>query len=495
MLLHALLLAALAVSNQDSSTAASGPAAEPPAEMVETSSTVTVAGESLACTVRAGTQVARDEDGTERARLFHVSYLLDGADAATRPVTFLFNGGPGSSSVWLHLGAFGPRRVLMDPEGFPLPPPGRLVDNPHSLLDVTDLVFVDPVSTGFSRAAGDRSHEEFHGYQQDLESVGAFVERWTSEHDRWASPKFLCGESYGTTRAAGLAAWLQERHGMYLNGIVLVSAVLDFRTLRFDAGNDLPHVLFLPTYAATAHHHGRLGEDLADLERTLTEVEDFALGEYATALLRGASLPEEERGRIAGRIARYTGLDVEFVLERDLRVRPSAFTKELLRDRRLTVGRLDSRYTGRDRDASGEEREYDPSYAAIQGPYSAAINDYLRRELGYRTELPYEVLTGRVQPWDWSGAENRYLDVSEALRGAMARNPHLEVYLAGGYHDLATPYLAAEYTLDHLSMEPGYRRRIATAWFPAGHMMYVQEASLARLSEGLRAWYRELAER
>lgn len=478
------------------------PTPPPPEEVLSaTEHTVEIEGVAVRYRATAGNLLLKEEDGTPKASLFFVAYerLGEGAeddgtqdtvakrDPARRPVTFSFNGGPGSSSVWLHLGVLGPRRVDMGPEGWSPPPPYHLIDNAHSLLDVTDLVFIDPVTTGFSRAVPGEDDKEYHGIQEDIESVGEFIRLWTARFERWASPKFLAGESYGTTRAAGLSNYLQERHGMYLNGLILVSSILDFQTARFDVGNDLPYLLFLPTYAATAHFHQRLASDLQQLPLAdfLDQVEAFALGDYAAALMQGSRLSEPERDRVAARLASFTGLSEEFV--RDVHLRPQIFrfVKELRRDEGKTVGRLDSRFIGVDRDRAGERFEYDPSYAAIQGPYTALLNDYLRRELGYESDLPYEILTGRVRPWSFAEFENRYVNVAEDLRQAMARNPHLRVFVANGYYDLATPYFATEYTFDHLAYEPGFTERVEMGYYEAGHMMYIREASLVELKGDL----------
>ena len=453
----------------------------------ETSHTVTVSGRSLAYKATAGTLILKDEEGTRKASVFYMAYTLDGiSDPGQRPLTFSFNGGPGSSSVWLHLGLLGPRRVLMTDDGHALPPPYELVDNEYSLLDVTDLVFIDPVTTGYSRAVPDEDPQQFHGVEGDVEAVGEFIRLYTSRFERWASPKFLIGESYGTTRAAGLSGYLQGRHGMYLNGIMLVSSILNFQTARFDVGNDLPYILFLPTYAATAWYHQRLDGDLQrDLRSTLDEVEAFALGEYAQALIRGDTLGEHERERIADRLARYTGLSRDYVLQTNLRIRIHRFVKQLRRDERLTVGRLDSRFTGIDRDGAAETYEFDPSYAAIQGPYTATLNDYVRRELGFEIDLPYEILSGRVRPWNFGTYENRYVNVAETLREAMTRNPSLKVFVANGYYDLATPYFATQYTFDHLGLDESLRHNISMGYYDAGHMMYIHLPSLRQLKEDL----------
>ncbi|MHC4936529.1 MAG: S10 family peptidase [Planctomycetota bacterium] len=461
-----------------------------PPEPTTTEHTIRIGGAEIPYLATAGTLTLRREDGSERGHIFSVSYLRSGIeDTSRRPVTFVFNGGPGSSSVWLHLGMLGPRRVVMDDEGFPLPPPGRLVDNEHSLLDVTDLVFIDPVMTGYSRPAEGEEKGQFHGFREDVESVAEFIRLWTTRHERWDSPKFLCGESYGTTRAAGLAGELQGRHGMYLNGLMLVSSILQFQTARFDVGNDLPSILFLPTYTATAWYHGQLAADLQeDLPRALAEAEEFALGDYTLALMRGSRLEGEERERIAGRLARLTGLSEEFVLDCDLRPSISRFVKELRRDEGITVGRLDSRFRGRDRDDAGERYEFDPSYAAIQGPYTSCANAYLREELGYAFDMPYEILSERVRPWSYANVENEYLNVAETLRRAMEQNPALHVHVANGYYDLATPYFATHYTFDHLSNDPAVNERVTMSHYESGHMMYIQLASLAEMRRQLLPW-------
>ena len=483
-------------------TVTEGKSAPPPPVDVlsQTAHTIVINGETIAYTATAGRLVLKAEDEKEgekpKASIFFVAYTRDrGSDvdeathAAARPITFSFNGGPGSSSVWLHLGLLGPRRVVLEEDGRPVPPPYRLVDNDYSLLDKTDLVFIDPVTTGFSRAVPGEADKQFHGFKADIESVGDFIRLYVSRNHRWASPRYLIGESYGTTRAAGLSGYLQERHGLYLNGIMLVSVVLNFMTLRFAPGNDLPYLLFLPTYAATAHYHGRLGRDVpGDLPALLAEVEGFAMNEYALALLRGDTLPTEERAAIAARLARYTGLSADYIERTNLRIDIHRFVKELLRDRRRTVGRLDSRYTGIDRDAAGEHHEFDPSYALIQGPYTGLLNDYVRRELRFESDLPYEILSDRVHPWSFDEHQNSYVNVGETLRQAMSMNPHLRVFVANGYYDLATPYLATRYTFDHLELDESLRGNVSMTHYEAGHMMYIHDPSLAQLRDDLAAF-------
>ncbi len=454
-------------------------------------------GQEIAYTVTAGVIVLKEEtrdrekesEGAQpKARIFFVAYTRDDvADVRRRPLTFSFNGGPGSSSVWLHLGLLGPRRVRLTFEGDMPQPPFDLADNPFSLLDKTDLVFIDPVSTGYSRPVEGEKAKPFHGLKRDIESVGDFIRLYTTRYKRWLSPKFLIGESYGTTRAAGLSGYLQDRYGMYLNGLMLISSILNFGTARFDPGNDLPYILFLPTYAATAWYHRKL-RLRRPLQSLLREVERFALHEYALALLKGDQLPQAERRRVAEKLARYTGLSLEYIERADLRIDIFRFVKELLRDRGLTVGRLDSRFTGRDRDSVGEHFEKDPSYTRIIGPYTAAFYDYVRRELEYETDLPYEVLNMGVWPWSYAEYENRYVNVGETLRAAMTTNPYLKVFVANGYYDFATPYFATEYTFNHLGLPPELRGNVSMAYYEAGHMMYIHEPALAALKDDLAAF-------
>ncbi len=480
------------------------PAAEtkpaPKDNLVETKHTLVIGGQEIKYTVTTGTLVLKEEveekpeKGSDpksekpRATVFFVAYTRDEVEDKTkRPVTFSFNGGPGSSSVWLHLGVLGPRRVWMGEEGDLPAPPYRLVDNEHSLLDVSDLVFIDPVGTGFSRATPGELSKDFHDFKTDIESVGEFIRLYTTRYRRWLSPKYLIGESYGTTRAAGLSGYLQDRHALYLNGIMLVSSILNFSTARFGPGNDWPHILFLPTYAATAWYHHRLAPELqADLQATLREVEAFALAEYAHALAQGATLAGEARAHIAEKLARYTGLSVEYIQRTNLRIEIHRFTKELLRAKGRTVGRLDSRFTGLDRDAAGEYPEDDPSLTNIMGPYTATFNDYVRGELNFESDLPYEILSFKVnRQWSYSEHQNQFVNVAETLRRAMTINPYLRVFVANGYYDLATPYFATEYTFNHLDLNPSLQANVSMAYYPAGHMMYIHLASLAKLKTDL----------
>jgi len=468
-------------------------------EIYTTRHTITLSGQTISYTALAGTLILKEESEKKgeaegesegekaRAAIFFIAYLRDDVtDSANRPVIFSFNGGPGSSSVWLHLGLLGPKRVLMDEDGNPSPPPYNLVENEFSLLDVCDMVFIDPVSTGYSRPVTGEKAKAFHGFSKDVESVGNFIRLFVTRYQRWNSPKFLIGESYGTTRAAGLSGYLQERFGMYLNGIILVSVVLDFSTLLFTPGNDLPYLLFLPTYTATAWYHKRLADDLqADLQKALREARNFSLGVYASALLKGADLPAAEEAEIVQKLAYFTGLSQEYIRRTRLRINIYRFCKELLRDERRTVGRLDSRFKGIDRDDAGEQFDHDPSLTNILGPYTGTFNDYVRRELEFKSDLPYEILTDKVRPWSYAEHENKFVNVAETLREAMTSNPFLRVHVANGYYDLATPFLATEYTISHLGLDESLRGNLSLSYYEAGHMMYIHLPSIAKLKREL----------
>ena len=443
----------------------------------------------------AATYHLKDEkDGKVKASLFHVSYVrTDVKDARQRPVTFVFNGGPGSSSVWLHLGLFGPRRVVIGDSTVPPPPPYETVENDHSLLDDSDLVFIDPVTTGWSRGADEETAKQFHGLKEDTESVGEFIRLWLSRNHRWDSPKFVMGESYGTTRAASLAGHLTDKLGIYVNGVVLISAILAFQTARPDEGNDLPYVLFLPTMAATAWYHRRVDRGRWKSVRALTdEVEEFALGDYASVLLRGSRATEAERDAVVEKLARYTGLTPAFLRECDLRVAPGRFYKELLRDQRRTVGRLDSRFVGIDRDAAGENPEFDPAYAVIQGIYTAAVNQYLRADLKFDNDALYDIISEKVRPWKWGDSgDGKYPEVVSALRAGLNRNRAMRVLLASGYYDFATPFCAAEWTLDQMRIDAELRPNLTSKRYEAGHMMYIHEPSIRALRKDIGAWMKE----
>lgn len=477
-------------------------AAEPPAAPapttppVETTSktkhSIQINGKTLAYTATAGTLVLKKDD-KPWASMFYVAYTRDDVqDAAKRPITFAFNGGPGSSSVWLHMGALGPKRVDMGPDGGQPKPPYRLVDNEDTALEFTDLVFIDPVTTGFSRAASGEKDTQFHGFDGDLESVAEFIRLYLTRFERWGSPKFLAGESYGTTRAAALSESLLDNDGIYLNGITLISTVLNFETISFAPGNDLPYALFLPSFTAAAWYHKKLPKDLqGDLEKAVGESRRFAGNEYSVALMKGDKLTAPERTNVVHELARLTGLSEQYIEESNLRVSEARFTKELLRDQRKTVGRYDSRLEGEDIDAAGDKPDYDPSYASVQGIFTAMFNDYIRVELKYNSDMPYQVLTGKVQPWNYDHFQNRYVNVAEMLRQAITQNPSLKVMIANGYYDLATPFFATEYTVNHIGLEPGLSSHISLTYCDAGHMLYTKKSCLDGLHGAMADFYQK----
>ena len=474
----------------------------PKDNLVVTHHKVRIGGKEIKYTVTAGTIVLKEEtpdrekesEGEKpRAQVFFVAYTKEGNGSKStgrtpalqkRPLTFSFNGGPGSSSVWLHLGVLGPRRVVLTDEGELPRPPFKLTDNQYSILDETDLIFIDPVSTGYSRAVEGQKPKEWHEFRKDIESVGDFIRLYTTRYNRWLSPKFLIGESYGTTRAAGLSGYLQERHGLYLNGLMLISAVLDFGTIRFNMNNELPYILFLPGYAATAWYHKKAGVG-QPFRKFLKEVEDFARGEYASALMKGDLLSSEERIHVVQELARFTGLSTDFIERSNLRIVDRHFFKELLRESGRTVGRLDSRFLGIDRLGVTESAEYDPLLANVMGPYTAGFYDHVRAELKFESDLPYEILNGKVWPWSYSVFENQYVNVAETMRKAMTYNPHLKVFVANGYYDLGTPYSATEYTFSHLGLHQSLQKNISMGYYEAGHMMYIHRPSLKKMKADL----------
>jgi carboxypeptidase C (cathepsin A) len=444
-----------------------------------------------------GTIPVLKEDGTVRANVFYVYYAVTDAegkrasanDPSTRPITFCFNGGPGASAVWLHLGGLGPRRLDFPPEGLTASTVTRVVENPNSILDATDLVFVDPVSTGLSRAAKGEKPEQFYGVEEDIQAAGEFVRLFTTREQRWASPKYLCGESYGVTRVAGLADYLQDKHGMYAEGLMLMSGLLSFQTISADLGNDLPFVLFLPTMTATAHYHKKLGPELQpDFARAIQESRAFAQSEYTLALLRGGELPALQRRGIAEKLARFTGLSVEQIEDQDLRIEASFFREMLLRKEGRIIGRFDARVVSEDGDRSKLRPEFDPAYANIVGGFSSAVNAYVRGELGYESDHPYHVLTGL--PWRWSSFEGRYVSTEAKLAEAMKTNPRLRVLVMTGYRDLAVPEDSMRYSLAHLPLPPSRRANITWQHYESGHMMYLFRPDAEKLRRDLLEFIR-----
>jgi carboxypeptidase C (cathepsin A) len=453
---------------------------EPP---VVTKHEIRVAGRTLRYTATVGMMPIKNRDGEIEARMFFMAYTLDeGGNRSRRPLTFSFNGGPGSASVWLHLGAIGPKRVRMNADGSMPAPPYELIDNEYTWLTESDLVFIDPVGTGYSRAARPELAAKFFGLQGDIESVAEFVRLYLTRYERWTSPLFLAGESYGTTRASALSGYLIDR-GIAFNGIVLVSTIMNFETINFAPGNDLPYEMYLPSYAATAWYHKKLAADLQTrtVEDVVAEVEHWAANDYTLALEKGDRLSAPERQEVVAKLARYTGLSPQFIDNANLRVSLNLFRKELLRSERRSIGRLDARFKGFDANYASDSPEFDASEAAIRPPYTSTFNNYVRAELNYKSDLEYYILGGGItSPWNW-GTNNTYVDTSIGLRNALAKNPYLKIFVAMGYYDMATPYFAVQYTLHHISLDPMLLRNFTTGYYEAGHMMYIDEKSLTHL--------------
>jgi carboxypeptidase C (cathepsin A) len=450
-----------------------------PDEAVVTEHTATIRGETVRYTAEAGTLPIR-ENGKVMAHMFYIYYhRTDTPEGVDRPLLYSFNGGPGTASVWMHMGYTGPRRVRYDDEGFALQPPVGLEDNPHSILDVADIVYIDPIATGFSRMVEGEDEHMYHGTMSDIESVGEFIRLFTLRKDRWSSPKFLIGESYGTTRASGLAGYLVDAHQIYLNGVILVSMT----NLGVEAGVDVGYANVLPQLTATAWYHKQLPADLQNqpLRDVLDEVEAYAHSDYLQSLVVGDALSDGERAEVARQVARYTGVSPEYVLSTNLRIDTRRYWKELLRDQRMTVGRLDARYLGVDKDAAGETPEYDPAIADWNGPFGNAVNLYLRQELGYDPDLKYNIW-GPVRPW----TRDPGVVVADMLREAMRDNPYMKVLIQGGYFDAATDYFSAVYTISHIQPGGEFRDRFRFAWYESGHMMYLRQEDLAGSNQDVR---------
>jgi carboxypeptidase C (cathepsin A) len=451
---------------------------------VATHHQITLDGKVLKYTATAGRLPVKRDDGKIEAEMFFVAYALDGQEAGRRPLTFAFNGGPGSASVWLHMGALGPKRVVMLPNGFMPPPPYHLEDNPYTLLDKSDLVFVDAIGTGFSRAADAELSKKFWGVKGDIEGFSEFIRLYLSRYERWSSPLFLFGESYGTTRAAGVSGYLSD-HGIAFNGVTLLSSVLNFQTLQDTKTNDLPYVLLIPSFTMIANYHHKLASELsADIGKARQESEKWASTEYAWGLAKGDALTPDERQKMIDQMARYTGLSKQLIDDANLRVDVGKFTHNLLLDQKLRVGRLDGRFTGTDPDGLLDTADYDPSESAIVPPYTSAFNNYVRTELNYQSDMPYQVFAqaaGFEEHWDWGSAANGFPDTATALREAMVKNPYLKVFVMEGYYDLATPYFAANYAMDHLDLGGKYRQNISFATYESGHMVYLDTESLMKM--------------
>ncbi|MEM6452446.1 MAG: peptidase S10 [Cyanobacteria bacterium P01_D01_bin.105] len=454
---------------------------------VEKQQELTLPDKALKYSTHAGSIPLKDEFGETEAEIFFTAYTLTDA-SAPRPLIFVFNGGPGSSSVWLHLGAVGPQRVVMEPDGFQPPPPYRLQANAYTWLDRADLVFIDPVGTGFSRAIDKKKDKKFLSFKGDIESVGEFIRLYLTRYQRWMSPLYLAGESYGTTRAAGLASHLVDL-GINFNGIILISNAMDLRPVFFGRGDDLPFTLFVPTYTAAAWYHQKLAPELQQksLTEVLAEVEAWAERDLTLALMQGDRLPESDRQIIAATLARYIGVDVAFVLGSNLRVNISRFCKELFRSEKRSIGRFDARYTGIESLAVTERPDFDPSAYAIEAPFTTTFNDYVRRSLGIETDLGYVILSMDVnRNWRWENGE--LPTTAAALREAIAKNPFMKVFVAQGYYDLATPHFATDYTLSHMNLDPTLRDNIQVKYYEAGHMFYLDEGCLSAFKADIDAF-------
>jgi len=453
---------------------------------------VTVDGKIVSYTATAGYMPMKDKDDKLIAKIFYVAYTGDNTGIkGKRPVTFVFNGGPGSASIWLHMGSFSPVRVkFADDKGDAPAPPYQYEENPNTWLGFTDLVFIDPVSTGYSRPQKGVDAKQFHGYTEDISSVGDFIRLYITKYQRWESPKFIAGESYGTTRAAGLSGYLQDTYGMYLNGITLISSVLNFQLIDFKNGNEMPYVYFLPTFANTAQYFNKLSPDLESLTpaELTKKTELFSEGTYTYFLSKGDEASPDLTSRIVDTLNYFTGIPKEYIRKANERITDFRFFKEVLRDQGKIVGRYDSRFTGEDIDDAGEYPSYDPSDANLNGLFIGAFNDYVRKDLNYVNDIPYEAVTN-VWPWDYKPAENSYLDVSETLRSAMTQNPHLHVDVVCGYYDLATPVYNAEYVVSHMGLRSDVRKNIILNYYKAGHMVYVSKETDAKLKSDEEAFY------
>jgi carboxypeptidase C (cathepsin A) len=469
--------------------------ATPPATeaATRTQHSVSIGGRTIKYTATAGTLIIRDDKGEPQASVFYVAYTLDGAKADKRPVTFLYNGGPGSSSMWLHMGSFAPMRIETASPEATSPAPYHLVPNSDSLLDKTDLVFVDAVGTGYSRPLGKATGKDFWGVDQDISAFSRAIQRYVSVNQRWNSPKFLYGESYGTTRSAALVDALQEK-GMTFNGVILMSSILNYG-IRIP-GYDEVYAGYLPTYAAAAWYHNKIANKPADLKTFVDQVRAWANGPYAAALAQGQNLPAAEVDAVANQLAAYTGLSVEYVKEANLRIEPSRFRKELLRDQRLTLGRYDSRFTGTDPDAAGETPDYDASDAGISGAFVSAFHDYVDKDLNYHTDLDYRPTFGDInKDWDW---KHKAADVMRPLplayvagdlAHAMRTNPNLKVLSVNGYYDFATPFSITEFDLAHMNLDPSLRGNLQFLYYPSGHMIYLNTDALKQLKTDVSHFY------
>ena len=485
----------------------------PTPECSVTEHTMLVQGRPIRYRATAGYLPIQQDSGEPLAHIFFIAYeRLDAVDVGNapnpqsairnpqsihRPLTFAFNGGPGASAVWLHVGGFGPKRAILANDGTSLPPSNRLVDNEHTWLEFTDLVFVDPVGTGFSRSGVGVDARQFYEVQRDIEIAADFVRLFVTQHDRWLSPQFLVGESYGAARAVSMARRLQDRYGLYVNGLILLSSALNLAVISFDPGNDLPYALSLPSYTAVARYHGRLGErSTSDPERTLQRVQTWALGDYLAALAQGRLLSPIQSREIAKRLAEYTGLREDEITQNRLRINSIGFAQGLLGREGQMLGLLDGRVTAPN--VSLPRRPWiDPSLFIVEGPFVATFNSYVRTQLGFKTDRPYIFLSDNAnESWNWGPADpdaqrrcgQGYFNIAPVLAELIGLDNRLRVFAAAGYYDLTTPYLSQEYVFNHLALPPGSEHNITLRRYHAGHQIYTSQDALRQLTDDVRTW-------
>lgn len=499
LLCSALNLAALCLADdQDKAAASNVTSCEDKKPLTadrvrETDHILQINGASIPYKARVGTLTIKDEKDEPKAQIFYIAYTRsDGIDLTKRPVTFCFNGGPGSSSVWLHMGAFGPKRVMTTAEGAPVQP-FQVVDNPYSLLDLTDLVFIDPVATGYSKSAPGIDAKQFFGVKEDISSVAEFIRVYTTLNSRWQSPKFVAGESYGTTRAAGLSLYLQDKYFMSLDGVILISSVMDWQTLNLNDrynGNDLPCLLALPTFAASAWYYKKV-QGYDSLDTLLGEVEQFALSDYALALMQGSKLDDTQKEAILQKLVKYTGISKDFITCSNMRLDVGSFTKQLLKPEQKLISAYDTRMEGIDLNPCDSFATYDPGLEMLTSAYTASFNNYIKTDLGWDRESEYKILAN-VFPWNYEPAINQFLNVATDLRDTITRTMSMKVFVASGLFDLATPYFATEYTLDHMQLSPDLRGNVTRKFYPGGHMMYLNEPNLQNLKADLTTFFAQI---